>query len=136
MRVIVAAACLACAVPASAAEETWPPEGWPPAAEVPAAAPQVLWRCWYEPQRDERGPHVACRLVRASGEPLAEGTVPYYPGIAGRLLAAPGEFQDQVIFIPLRNVPFDMGRVERLAQSVMCGRRPSCQVEFAPSSRS
>lgn len=93
----------------------------PAGSGEPAA---VLWSCWYAPERTG----VACRLVRAPGvaspTPIASATM------LGRVRNDPASLEGEAVVIPLHGPPLDMGRVATLARAVMCGARPSCEVDF------
>ena len=74
--------------------------------QVPASsgASQPAWHCWYNAPV-----HVSC--VRAA----------QLPAPARRLL-----------HIPLHAVPIDMQRVAQLAQAIVCGGQPACEMRFGP----
>ena len=44
----------------------------------------------------------------------------------------PGGLRRQTLYIPLHNVPFDIGFVAELAQSVLCGRQSNCEARYRP----
>lgn len=109
-------------------------------AAAQAATPgPTTWGCWY----DTRTLTVECFLLDAPQLQPAGGTDPALEGsesvlaalprIARQLRTDPASFKGRRVSIPLYNVPYEMERVRELADSVMCGVRRNCSVEFAGS---
>jgi len=105
------------------------------AADVPDAVQDVRWRCWYTSQAENPG--IACRLAEptqaVAPQPLdPQSAALVLPRIVQQIHTDPESLRDTVVVIPLHSPPIDMRMVLRLANSVMCGRRVGCLVEFAP----
>lgn len=99
------------------------------AGDMVQAEGETRWRCWYQPALED--PVIACRLLQAgtpTGDPAATAGLPPF---VRRIRDDPASFLDQVVVIPLRAPPIDMRLAERLASSVMCGRKLACSVDFA-----
>ena len=102
-------------------------------AEISAAdAGGPRWACRYDPD------HLTVRCLLA--EDAAAGVVRSPPSaiehrlppIVRAIREQPGRFAGRAVHIPLWNVPYEMAFARQLAESVMCGARDDCHVDFDP----
>lgn len=102
-------------------------------AEANASAAGPRWACWYEPGNLT----VQCLLSRTPVSNLDERAADVettidarLPDLVRTLRGSPEQLATSQIGIPLWSPPDEMDFVRELAQSVMCGGRSDCSVNF------
>lgn len=98
--------------------------------------PETVWWCHYDGKVS-----IFCELVDGppadpvTDEDILSAPAPYpsrgpLPPIVRLIAENPGALLGITVRIPLISPPLDMGRVQQLADAVMCANNPNCRVEF------
>lgn len=99
--------------------------GFTAGAAAQDSATQTVWKCWYN--QDTR---IECVLTSAA-EVTADPRDARLPQPVKQIWTQPAALEGKRVFVPLYTEPEDWDHVRLLAESVMCGAKPACSVQFS-----